>query len=80
MAAFAFTLGVFLYVSVVGLAVAECLQSGRSGLQRLLLSPALGLSTLLLPVFTLNRAGFPVAQIGPFVVFGLGLLALLVLC
>ncbi len=79
MAAFAFTLGVFLYVSVVGLAVAECLQSGRSGLQRLLLSPALGLSTLLLPVFTLNRAGFPVAQIGPFVVFGLGLLALFVL-
>lgn len=79
MEAFVFTLGVFLYVSVVGLAVAECLQSGRSGLQRLLLSPTLGISALLLPVFTLNRAGLPVGDIAPFVVFGFGLLALLVL-
>ncbi|MES2355449.1 MAG: hypothetical protein V4568_13825 [Pseudomonadota bacterium] len=79
MAALAFTLGLFLYYSFVGFAVATALKAGRAGLQRILISPALGIATLVVPLFFLSRAGLPVARIAPAITIGFGLLALIFL-
>jgi hypothetical protein len=58
-----FALALLSFWTFVGYGVATLLRTGQGGLQRVLLSPSLGMSTVLLPVFFLNRAGLPVSGI-----------------
>jgi hypothetical protein len=74
MIAFSLSLALLLYWSLLGFALSSGLGLGRAGLQRVLLSPSLGLAALLLPVFFLSRAGLPV---GTFALPLVGCLALL---
>lgn len=60
MIAFLFTLTLFLYWAVVGLAVMSIFPPRLRILQGLLISPAVGIATVILPVFLLSRAGLPV--------------------
>jgi hypothetical protein len=68
-AALIFSVVLLLAWSLVGLAVLGALDPGHRGVQRALISPAVGLSVLLLPTFVLSRVGLPVGE------FALGLWA-----
>jgi len=71
MEAFCFTLAVFGFWVLLGRAVLSLCPTGLPSLQEWLLSPAVGLSALLLPVFWINRAGVPVKDFGVPLVLGL---------
>ncbi len=74
MIAFSLSLALLLYWSLLGFAASSSLGLGRTGLQRALISPSLGLIVLLLPVFFLSRTGLPV---GTFALPLVGCLALI---
>src|SRR5688572_8956176 len=74
MASLLLSLGLFAFFAFVGYAIVACLRGSRNILQDLLLAPIAGLSATLVPVFLLNRAGFPVQATAAYI--GLGLLAL----
>lgn len=75
MIAFFLSLALFFYWSLLGFAVASSLGLGRTGLQRALISPSLGLVVLLLPVFFLSRIGLPVGIFALPLVWFLALIA-----
>ncbi|MES2212650.1 MAG: hypothetical protein V4490_05885, partial [Pseudomonadota bacterium] len=64
MDAFLLTILLFSYYSVVGLAAVSLCPTGLKPTQENLIAPAIGLSLTLVPIFWLNRAGFPVSQFG----------------
>jgi len=75
MDAFCFTLAVFGFWVLLGRAVLSLCPTGLPPLQQWLLSPTIGVSALLLPVFWLNRAGLPVKDFGVWLVVGLAALS-----
>ncbi|NOT63132.1 MAG: hypothetical protein HOP19_23230, partial [Acidobacteria bacterium] len=60
----AFSLSAFLFVfwGFIGLPVLRVFYTQRNLLQNLLLAPAMGVATLLLPIFWLNHAGLPIGK------------------
>jgi hypothetical protein len=62
MAAFAFAIGLFAYLSLLGRGLLAIFPARAGRLGQVLASPALGLSVLIIPVFVLNRLGIPVRQ------------------
>jgi len=68
MDAFCFTMAVFGFWVLLGRAVLSLCPTGLPPLQQWLLSPTIGVSALLLPVFWLNRAGLPVKDFGVWLV------------
>ena len=79
MTALLFSLTLFLYWTVVGLAVIAIFPPRLRILQGILISPAVGIATVILPVFYLSRAGLPVKDFAGWLLPALGSLALVVL-
>lgn len=71
MGAFLFSLGLFLVFFLIGFAVlSACLPRLRVA-QGILVSPSVGIAATILPVFFINRAGFPVKDFGYILLFAL---------
>lgn len=64
MFAFMLTIGLFLIFSLIGHTVVTLCLLRMRVLQKILVSPALGISCVLLPVFMINRVGIPVKDFG----------------
>jgi hypothetical protein len=79
MVAVALALGLFVFWFVVGYSIVSALRSPRNTLQNLLLAPAVGVTASVLPVFELNRAGWPVSRFGFLLLVGLCALSALLL-
>lgn len=79
MLSFLLCLGLFLYWWVLGYAVLRGLHATRSRVQDVLLAPPVGIVTLLIPVWTINRLGVPVGKFGWIVALVLLLAALALL-
>ena len=60
--AFCLPLILFTYWGIIGYAVLSMLRSQRNILQNLLIAPSIGMAIMLLPVFWLNRIGFPISK------------------
>jgi hypothetical protein len=60
MIAFLFTLALFAYWGIIGLAMVAFFPPRLRIVQTLLTAPSVGMATLLLPVFFINRLGYPV--------------------
>ena len=71
MSAFIFTLGVFAYWGFVGYATLSIFNPRLRVIQSCLISPAVGIAVVLLPVFLINRAGIPVKHFGQYLLWGL---------
>lgn len=71
MTAFLFSLAVFLFWSIVGLAIMSVFSPRLKILQGILISPAVGLAATMLPVFFINRAGIPVIEFGSILILAL---------
>lgn len=80
MGALSFSLALLGCWFIVGFAIASALNVGGRTLQRALLSPALGLVALILPLFWMSRAGLPVADFAPgwAAFLGIGAVAVLI--
>lgn len=79
MAAFLFTLAIFLYWMAIGHAVV-CIAPARvNPRQAVMLAPAVGAATATLPIFWLNQLGWPVESYAAAVLAGLGLLAVAII-
>src|SRR5579863_7412330 len=63
MLAFALSIGVYCFWMFLGASLLFALRFGRHAVRNLLLAPAIGAAATLLPVFWLNRAGFPVRSL-----------------
>ena len=63
------TLVIFAFWVFTGSAVLKVLTPKRCSLAEALLAPAVGIATILLPVFWLNRSGLPVAHFAVFLFF-----------
>jgi hypothetical protein len=70
--AVALCIGLFAFWCVLGYALVTTFHAGRSRLQDLLISPAVGLVVLVAPLFTISRLGVPVRRFG--IVLGVVLL------
>ena len=79
MTALLFTAGLFSYWALVGIAVLSLFPLRLRILQGILLSPAIGIATVILPVFFLNRAGLPVKDFAGYLLPALAGLSVLVL-
>lgn len=79
MNAFLFTLGVFAYWGFVGYATLSIVNPRLRVIQSYLISPAVGLAVVLLPVFLINRAGVPVKFFGEYLLWGLLALSTIIL-
>lgn len=75
MIAFGLSIALFLFWLVLGYAVVSALHTRRNTVQSLLLAPAVGLATTVLPIFCLNRAGLSVGRFGIALGAALALLA-----
>lgn len=71
MGAFLFSLGIFFFWSVVGFSVVSIFKPKLRILQGVLIAPAIGVATTILPVFFINRAGVPVLAFGQYLIYAL---------
>ena len=71
MTAFIFTLGVFIYFWFLGYATLSMFNPRLRLMQSILISPAMGIAVVLLPLFLINRMGLPVQVFGQFLLLGL---------
>lgn len=79
MSAFLFTLMIFAYWGLVGLATITLFPPRLRVMQGLLVSPAIGVAVTILPVFLLNRLGIPVKDFGQILLSLLALISALVI-
>ena len=79
MIAFLFTLVIFAYWGVIGLAVMNLFPPRLRILQGILISPAVGIAATIFPIFLLSRAGLPVKDFADWLLPALGGFSLLVL-
>lgn len=79
MNAFLFTLALFSFWGLIGFAALSVFTPRVRVIQGVLLSPALGIATTILPVFFINRLGVPVKDFGAFLLPLLALTAVVVL-
>lgn len=79
MLALLFTIALFAYWWLLGIALVVVLQPSIERKRAHLIAPSLGIALLLLPVFFLNRFGIPVRSFGFMLAVGLALLALALL-
>ena len=79
MIAFLFTLALFFFWTILGVAVIAVFNPRLRILQSILVSPALGISVTILPVFLINRLGLPVKDFGFALVLLLGFSAVLII-
>jgi hypothetical protein len=77
--AFLFTLGIFLFLALLGFAIISVFNPRLRVLQGILVSPAMGIAATILPVFFINRYGIPVKDFGLILVISLAFMAILVL-
>ncbi|MBD3881913.1 hypothetical protein IFO70_09115 [Phormidium tenue FACHB-886] len=71
MLAVGLTITLFVFWAVVGQAVLAILDRQDNLLRRMLLAPVVGIATMLLPLFWLNRLGLPVKTFGATLAIGL---------
>ena len=76
---FVFTLGLFVFWWLVGYATLTIFPARLRIIQSLLISPAVGIAVMLLPVFIINRTGVPVKNFGQFLLEALFVLSILVI-
>lgn len=74
---FVFTLGIFAFWGVVGYATLTIFPARLRIIQSLLISPAVGIAVMLLPVFLINRTGIPVKNFGQPLLVGILVLSVL---
>jgi hypothetical protein len=79
MDAFFFTLALFAFWGLVGLATIAVFRPRLRLIQGVLISPAIGIAVTILPVFFINRAGIPVKDFGGILLAALAVLAVLAL-
>src|SRR3990167_10607147 len=79
MLAFLFTIGLFIYWGVLGLAILTVFPSRLRILQNMLIAPTLGLAITLIPVFMINRFGIPIKHFALLYAMVLMLLAMVIL-
>lgn len=79
MIALSLTVGIFLYWVLVGIAVLSLFPLRLRILQGILLSPAIGIAAVILPVFFLSRTGLPVRDFAGYLLPVLGGVSALVL-
>lgn len=79
MSAFLFTFAIFVLWALIGFAVISVFKPGLRVLQGFLLSPALGIAVIILPVFFINRSGVPVKDFGGLLLLVLALTSVVIL-
>lgn len=79
MNAFLFTLALFAFWGLIGFATISIFSPRLRLIQGVLISPAIGIAVIILPVFFINRAGVPVKDFGGILLPALAALAVLVL-
>ena len=76
---FIFTLGLFVFWWLIGYATLAIFPARLRIIQSSLISPAVGIAVMLLPVFLINRLGIPVKNFGQFLLLGLLFFSVLVI-
>jgi hypothetical protein len=79
MLAFALCISLYLFWTLLGLGTLSAFQFGRHSVRNVLLAPTVGAVMTLLPVFWLNRIGFPIRVFGAWLGIALVLLTAMLL-
>lgn len=79
MNAFLFTIALFIYWALIGFAGLSIFKPHLRIIQSILIAPTLGVAITILPVFYINRAGFPVNDFGLILTLGLAIIAVAII-
>ena len=77
--AFCLPLALFSFWGILGFATLSLLRTQRNTLQNVLLAPTIGFAVTLLPIFWLNRLGFPIAHFAAILMVSLYALSTIIL-